>query len=293
MKSYPPLKAILAFHSAMEYMSFTIAAEAMAVTPSAISQQIHKLEEWLGVSLFVREVRQVRATSKAQEYWSSIRPALTQIQKASQSMRERETQAVRLSLPPTLAAKWFAPRMASFIGQHPEISLHLIAASDLADFDNEDVDLAIRYFNGNDSSLEKTLLLPDEARVFCSPDYAQRLKLRTCNDLQNATLLHTTLHPLWSLWLSMFSDLTKAQSERIQSLYFNQTLLSIEAARYSRGVVLCSRHLVESELQNGSLIAPFDCALPVDKAYYVVYPREVKLRTSVQMCKNWLLSLAS
>lgn len=52
-----PIKTLLAFDAAMKYSSFTQAAEELHVTPGAVGQQIQKLEEWLGTSLFIRSVR--------------------------------------------------------------------------------------------------------------------------------------------------------------------------------------------------------------------------------------------
>lgn len=283
------MKALLAFDAAMRTMSFSAAASELSVTPGAISQQVQKLEDWLGHPLFIRDIRQIRPTPEAQDYWSSIQPALAQIRMASNTLRKKQTIEVRLSLPPTLAAKWFAPHMADFMSQHPEISLHLIATTDLADFERDGIDLAIRHFAGHHPHLDSALLLPDEARLFCAPDYAHNLDLRTAADLSRATLLHTTLHPHWPAWLSLYADLSAEQVAALPGLHFNQTLLAIEAARYGRGVVLCSRLLVEAELAAGLLIEPFNYALPLTHAYYLVHRRGRTLRPTAQTLKDWLL----
>ena len=290
MQATPPLKSLLAFDAAMRKMSFSIAADELAVTPGAISQQIGKLEEWLGVALFVREVRRIRPTPDAQDYWATIQPALAGIRVASLALRDRNRQEVRLSVPPTLAAKWFAPRMGDFMNRHPTVSLHLLATTALADFERDTVDLAIRHFDGKASHLDATRLLPDEARLFCSPGYAESLDLQTPADLTKATLLHTTLHPQWPAWLTRFAAMSPPQIAALPVLRFNQTLLAIEAARDGRGVLLCNRLLVQAELNEGRLIEPFDAALPND-AYYVVHPRGTRLRPAAQLLKDWLLQL--
>ena len=285
------MKSLLAFDAAMRNMSFSIAAEELAVTPGAISQQVSKLEDWLGVALFVREVRRIRPTPDAQDYWKAIQPALAGIRLASPALRDRNRQEVRLSMPPTLAAKWFALRMADFMNRQPTVSLHLLATTALADFDRDAIDLAIRHFDGKNPLLDTTLLLSDEARLFCSPDYVERLELRSPADLIRAVLLHTTLHPHWSAWLETFAALSPPQINALPVLRFNQTLLAIEAARYGRGVVLCNRLLVSVELDGGQLVEPFDYALPLKEAYHIVHPRGVRLRPAAQTLKDWLLSL--
>ena len=68
-----PLKALLAFDAAMTHQSFSLAAEALCVTPGAVGQQIRKLEDWLGLALFVRTVRRIEAMPVACAYSLTVR----------------------------------------------------------------------------------------------------------------------------------------------------------------------------------------------------------------------------
>lgn len=292
MSDQPPLKAMLAFDAAMQSNSFAIAAKNLSVTPGAISQQIQKLEDWLGCPLFIRETRQIRPTAEAIAYWAVVQPALASIQRASHTLRHQQSNEVWLSLPPTLAAKWFAPRMTDLLSSHPEISLHLLASTTLVDFNRETIDLAIRYFDGNDAALDATLLFTDEARLYCSPSYCARLGLKEAAHLLHATLLHSTLHPHWPAWLEQFAGIAPSQSDTLPGLYFNQTLLAIEAAKHSRGVVLCSALLVEEEVRQGQLIEPFPYALPLSQAYYLVHTHQQALRPATKILKKWLMEIA-
>jgi LysR family glycine cleavage system transcriptional activator len=292
MKTSLPLKALLAFDAAMRNNSFTVAAEELHVTPGAVGQQIQKLEAWLGVTLFTRMVRQIHPTAEALHYWSNVQPALTRLQHASEQIRLRQLNEVWLSMPPTLAAKWFAPRMAGFLAQRPDISLHLGATTAISDFERDRVDLAIRYFDGEDASLESALLYRDEVRLYCAPDYVKELRLQIPGDLVRATLLHTTLQPHWKSWLQRFGTLSDAQIDAIPHLHFDQALLAIEAARYGQGAVLSSAILTEAEMRDGALCEPFECRLPVTKGYYVVHHKGTPLRPAALALKNWLLQVA-
>ncbi len=291
MSSSLPIKPLLAFDAAMKHGSFTLAAEDLHVTPGAVGQQIQKLEQWLGTTLFTRSIRQVVPTLDALNYWAIVQPALSRIQHASNNLRLSHANEVWLSMPPSLAAKWFAPRMADFLSRHPDISLHLGTSTALADFDRESVDLAIRYFDGNDPDLNLELLYKDEARLYCAPSYAERLKLKTPDDLKRARLIHTTLHPHWGPWMEHFCQLTVKQVQSIPSQHFDQSMLAIEAARQGQGVVLSSALLTESEVKDATLCEPFTYRLALSKAYYVVHHRRAALRPAALALKNWLLSL--
>ncbi len=288
-----PIKSLLVFEAVMQHHSFTLAAEALHVTPGAVGQQIHNLEDWLGVPLFTRRVRQIEPTAEALQYRAEVQPALARIRQASDALRLRQAHEVWLSMPPTLAAKWFAPRMAGFLALRPDISLHLGATTVVADFDRERVDLAIRYFDGQDPALQSALLVPDEARLYCAPGYVRQLGLHSPDDLARATLLHTTLQPHWRAWLRRFSRLADAQIDAIAGVHFDQSLLGIEAARYGQGAVLSSAILVEQELRDGTLCEPFEGRLPLDKGYHVVHRKGAVLRPAAQALLDWLLSLGA
>jgi LysR family glycine cleavage system transcriptional activator len=290
MATLPPFKALIAFDAAMKHNSFSQAAQDLHVTPGAIGQQIQKLEEWLGTALFSRSIRQVVPTADGLSYWAAIQPALSRIQQASTSLRLSHANEVWLSMPPSLAAKWFAPRMADFLSLHPDVSLHLGTSTTMADFDREQVDLAIRYFDGQDLDLISELLYPDEARLYCAPSYMQKRKLKHPEDLTRATLIHTTLHPHWWPWMERFSQLTKTQVQAIPSLHFDQSMMAIDAARRGQGVVLSSALLTEQEVKEGTLREPFSHRLKLSKAYYVVHHKRSTLRPAAVALKKWLLS---
>lgn len=292
MDAYPPLKALLAFDAAMKHQSFAKAAVELSVTPGAIGQQIRNLEDWLGTDLFVRSVRQVQPTASAHGYWAEIQPALRRIYSASHALRSPRSDEVRLSMPPSLAAKWFARRMGRLMTLHPHIVLYLSASAELTDFASEPAGLAIRYFDGKDPQLEAALLCRDDARLYCSPDYAARLNLDSPNDLARATLLHSTMHPHWDEWLGTFSTLTKPAIAAIPVQHFDMSLVALETARQGQGVVLSSALLTEDEVEQGSLIEPFPCRLPLARAYYVVHRRGAALSPAARQVAEWLMTAA-
>lgn len=288
-----PIKSIIVFDTVMRHGSFTLAAAELHVTPGAVGQQIQKLEDWLGLKVFIRSIRHIRPTAEATAYWLAIQPALAAISQASEGLRLRQANEVWLSMPPTLAAKWFAPRMAKFMTANPGISLHLGASTAIVDFEQERVDLSIRYFDGDDRHLAADLLYRGDARLYCSPAYAASYGLRQPEDLVRATLLHTTLLPHWTEWLRKFSRLTGEQIAAIPGQHFDQSMLAIETARHGQGVVLSSAVLTEAEVRDGSLCELFDRPLAVSKGYYLVHHRQLPLKPAASVLRAWLLDLVA
>ncbi|MEN3292724.1 MAG: LysR family transcriptional regulator, glycine cleavage system transcriptional activator [Burkholderiales bacterium] len=274
MKNLPPLHSLVAFEAAARHMSFMKAAEELYVTPGAVGQSIHKLEDWLGVKLFHREVRKVSLTEAGAAYFGRISTALGLISHASIVLKQRGHNEVRVSMPPSFARKWFVPRMVRFMDLHPEISLHIDASSALVDFENDSIDIAIRHFKAQESNrLDVELLFLDELRVYCSPKYCEKLELKQPGNLAKATFLAARIHPYWERWLLQFTKLSAREVAEIPTIHFDASHLAVDTAKRDQGIVLTSTSLVEPEIASGELIEPFEARLPVDEGYYLVGPK--------------------
>src|SRR5215469_5550541 len=261
MKSLPPLNALVAFEAIYRRGGLRSAAEELHVTPGALGQLLRKLETWLGVPLFKREVRRLVPTASARQYHQRISPALSIIVQATTAARGRVPHEVRISMPPGIAAKWFAPRMGRLLAAHPAISLSLNATTQVVDFEDGEVDLAIRHFNGKEDRLSVSLLARDEGRVYCTPQYRRKHRLLRPGDLVRAVLLDNTFHPHWPLWFKTHSRLPLDAVRNIPRIRFDLSALAIDAAARDQGVVLTSPHLTEAERASGILIEPFQAAL--------------------------------
>jgi len=289
MRSDTPLKAIACFDAVMQTGSAVLAAQQLFVTPGAVGQQIRKLEEWLGVLLFVRTVRRLQPTEAASNYWEQIKPALQQIDEANAAVQGRSTSQVRLSLPPAFANTWFARRMPALTASQPGLKLHLNASVEPVDFQSRTYDLAVRYFDGQDDNLDVRLLLRDEVRIYCSPAYRERLQLMRLDDMVRATLLFTTSHSNWSQWLALvglsFDGMTS-------DLRFDQSEMAIDAARRGQGLVLTSPWLVEDDVERGNLMQPFPQLLDTGKGYYLVSSNDRPLGAAASQLRDWLIEAA-
>lgn len=288
-KSMPPLRALVTFEAAVRCGSFKQAATELHVSAGAVSQQIQRLEEWLGYPLFVRMVRRLKVTDQGMHYFGQIAPALEQIRIASKASKNEASNKVCLSLTQTLASKWLGPRLGDFVRLHPDLQVHINASNQPVDLQQDDIDLAIRHFDGKDPHLESTLLFQDELRAFCTPGYQKSKQLTHPDTLQSATLIVTTTLPYWDIWLDNVAPLKLSERKQIAKLHFDQTLLAIDAAIREQGVVLCSAFLVQDEVAQGRLIDPFDKPLYPEKGYYLVHPKQKGLTCAAQKLKQWIL----
>ncbi|MEX5502228.1 LysR substrate-binding domain-containing protein [Pseudomonas putida] len=289
MKTDLPLKAVAYFDAVMRSGSLVIASQTLCVTPGAVGQQIRRLEEWLESPLFIRSVRQLRPTREAYVLWNRVRPALGQLNDACVQLRDGTRREVHLSLPPALASKWFARRMPALMEALPHVKLHVGATEGLSNFDTDEVDLAIRHCDGNVPGLNAQLLLADDLRVYCSPRYREELQLAEIDDIGRARLLHVASHNHWSGWLQAAGY---AGPEPQANMQFDQSLLSIDAARRGQGLTLTSPWLVEDELESGLLVQLFSHTLSVNRGFYLLHRQQTPQQPSTMAVQQWLLHAA-
>ena len=161
-----------AFVAVCETGGFTRAAERLNLTQSAVSHQIRRLEEELGIRLFIRQNRALSLTTEAKEYLPGIRAAFNDLRLATDRLlRKDDGNVLTVSTLASLAAKWLLPRISGFQEQHPGIDVRITTSTALVDFRRDGVDAAIRYGHGKWPGLRADWLMADKMFPVCSPAY--------------------------------------------------------------------------------------------------------------------------
>src|SRR5256885_10288828 len=200
----PSLNGLRAFEAAARHLSFTQAASELNVTQTAISHQIKRLEEELGIRLFVRQNRALALTPEAKEYLPGIRAAFNDLRLATDRLKRRDNDHVlTISTLASLAAKWLLPRLSAFQQAHPGIDVRITTSTGLVDFKSGDVDAAIRYGRGQWPGVRADWLMADQLFPVGSPALLSGNKpLRCPEDLAHHVLLHSINEDDWRRWLT-------------------------------------------------------------------------------------------
>jgi LysR family transcriptional regulator, glycine cleavage system transcriptional activator len=287
----PSLNGLRAFEAAARHLSFTRAADELHVTQTAISHQIRRLEEQLGLRLFVRRNRALLLTPAAQSYLPAVRAAFEDLRQATERLRRRDRdELLTVSTIASLAAKWLLPRVAAFQEAHPGVEVRLTASTHLVDFRREEIDMAVRYGRGHWPGLRALWLMAEDIFPVCSPALLQGGKpLRDPGDLAQHTLLHATIsREDWQLWLTAAGLPTSLAAKR--GLSFDHSFMAIQAAIEGHGVALGRTPIVEADIAAGRLVVPFDVVLPAEAGYYVVAPEETADTPKIALFRDWLLA---
>lgn len=147
-RTHLPLNALRVFDAAARHLSFTRAADELAVTPAAVGQQIRALEDVLGVVLFRRTPKGLELTEEASSGLEALRTGFLHFEDAVRSMQAGQSSHVyTIAAPREFFAAWLAPRLAEFRRANPEVRYSLVSDEE-ADFTEANLDLAVRWAEG-------------------------------------------------------------------------------------------------------------------------------------------------
>jgi DNA-binding transcriptional LysR family regulator len=280
------LGSIELFCLAGELGSFTAAAAAAGVTPAAVSRSIGRLEERMGVRLFVRNTRQIRLTEVGRAYFEQCRQALTQLIEAERMATGQQLRPVgtlRISVPTAYAHHRLLPLLPEFREQHPEVRLEIHVSNRNVDFSDEGFDLAIRVRPPVDSTLIVRHLEDAELVVVAAPEYlARRGTPTTLADLSQHDCIQFDLPSSGRRIPWLFQD----QGKEIEIVGDGGYTLSDDVlggatlARHGAGLFQTYRFVVEADLREGRLITVLQAFGGRSRPHSLLYPhnRHVPLR---------------
>jgi DNA-binding transcriptional LysR family regulator len=290
MKRLPKLSLLRAFEAAARLRSFTLAAQELSLTQSAISHQIKELEEHFERPLFVRKNRTVEPTLEGLRFQKSLQRVFGALEAACDELSlTPSAQVLNLYCAPSFAAKWLGPRLPEFFEAYPDINIRLSTGAEPIDLNRvREIDLMIGYVNLLQVPGVETISLGAERTVpYCSPELLHSGE-SAIDALSRLHLIESQLSPLgWSRWF----DEQGLQIPKRPRTSFDRAALAIAAAVDGMGVVLESERLAQRELARGELV---ELGAEELKPHYIethfLQIRSLDSRQSkVVAFKDWLL----
>ena len=148
-RTHLPLNGLRVLDAAARYLSFTRAADELAVTPAAVGQQIRTLEDVLGVVLFRRTAKGLELTPEGAAGLDALRRGFLEFEEAVRAMQaQQSSKRLTISAPRDFTAKWLAVRLADYGKTDAELGFAMVAADEALDFTQANLDLAICYAEG-------------------------------------------------------------------------------------------------------------------------------------------------
>ncbi|MDG4718656.1 MULTISPECIES: LysR substrate-binding domain-containing protein [Thalassospira] len=292
----PPLNALRAFEAAARLGSFARAADELAVTPGAISQQVANLEASLGMVLFDRNGPKLSLREAGRAYLPSLRRALDEIEAATLDLVTHGVGERRLVIGAlhTLASSWLIPRLKRFQNEYSDIrpvietlALNFATPERSPDLATRQMDVGLYFGDGSWPGVRADKLFDEIQVVVAKPGTVtvdQRTDLNALIASQTR-LIHTTRPKAWHDW----GQVNGVPISGAPGPGFEHFFMLIEAAKAGMGIALLPRVLIEGPLAEGSLEVACDATLQNPGAYYLITPQNRIDAPEVTAFRDWLL----
>ena len=289
-----------AFEAVARRLSFSEAADELHVTQSAVSRQIKALEDELGAPLFVRGTRHVDVTADGQVLLRSVEPWLLKLDGGVRLIREkRSRRRVSVTTFASFASLWLLPQLEVFQRQHPDIDIRVSAHDVLADLDDPELDVALRYCSPQQAPpgalrlFGETLTPVVSRRLFEQMQSGDAPAITQATDLAQHTLAEeddnrsSTEYLSWRYWLTQ-QGVPALQPRRW--LYLNFTYQQVQAALSGQCVALSRLALVFEALHRGELVEPFGAAGRISSpfTYWLIVLPGSRGRPEVKQFCDWI-----
>lgn len=285
MKRLPPMDALHTFVLVAREGSMSRAADALFLTQSAVSRQIQQLEAQIGCALFTRQARGIQLTRAGQTLLPVADQAFQAIRHAIDGLAATSS-SLSVKLPPTLALRWFLPRLPHFQRQYPGVDVRLSTGSfSKVRFEAEGFDAAILYAVQAPGEVYAERLFLERLTPVCAPDIAARL--RTPADLAREALIHLTPdHADWRAWCRLAGIVHPALDAGPS---FEVIDMAVNVANQGLGVAIADPVLIADDLACGRLAVPFP-ALALESGFgnWFVCPKGMERDERVGALLAWL-----
>lgn len=282
-----PLNPLRVFVLASRHDSFVEAADALHVTPGAVSRQVKALEDFLGVHLYTQGANRKELTDAGRHLSALVGPWLDEIESAATRFASAHRQdSLRLSCSNHFMRQWLLPRLGGFLERHPqfEVNFEVARAGEAID---RTADVVIRYGRGHWPGFDCRLLLQPDLIPVCSPAYlASHGPIAAPADLLRHTLLQSRFRP--EDWRHWFGKAGQDMPQSLRCVTFTGTYLAYQAATLGNGIALGRRGMIEKDIAAGLLVAPLPIWCDIDAGFYLCTAAGAAAKRSVTAFCRWV-----
>ncbi len=268
----------------IERGSITAAAAHMGITPSAVGKQITRLEEDVGVRLLQRSTRRVHPTAAGLSVYDRARPLLEELSDTINSISSEEAQVsglVRISATPTFGRIHILPILAQLSREHPQLRFDLKLSEKMHDFIEDEIDIAVREGDLDDSSLYSVLIREGVVQLYASPGYLeQHGSVESLDDLSKHDLI---LVPKTGLSDSSSAGQGKRLPRLVPRFAINELFSVRDLALAGLGIAGLPDYMAEEYVQLGDLVLCLPEFIPMSLPIHAVYPSKRFVAKRVQV----------
>lgn len=263
-----PLNALRTFEVAMRQGSFTRAAIELCVSQAAVSHQIARLEDLLGVTLFLRTSGGLVPTDEGQALFPVLEHGLDAMARVLDRITgTRGTEVLKVGVVTSFAVGWLIPRLPAFQSAHPNVEIRISTNNNRVEILREGLDMAIRFGTGQWAGYTARPVLRAPLTPLCAPDVARRIE--RAEDLFTESLLRSYRKDEWVQWFSAVGCAPPPLTGPI----LDSSIALAELAQLGAGVALLPHVLFQHRLAEAQLVRPLSASVEAGQ-YYVTWPAD-------------------
>jgi LysR family glycine cleavage system transcriptional activator len=293
-RALPPLHRLAAFEAAARLLNFSLAAQSLGMTQSAVSQQVLSLEEALGRPLFQRLHRGVRLTEAGATLLEAVTRSLDGIADVIAMLRQEVARStLTIATDFGFASFWLMPRLHALADALPGVEVRIVTSQLAPNAPAEDADITILFGDGEG----RGVVMLFGVRPVCSPAFLAQHggtgRDWRMLDWSRLPLLHLDApDPVrWLRWADWFAGHgLPPRSSRDRSLRFNTYPLVVEAALLGEGVALGWEPLVDRLLNSGALVPVMTEAVVTGRGYCLAEAPRGRSNPATLAFRAWLLT---
>ncbi|WP_416306432.1 LysR substrate-binding domain-containing protein [Neptunicella sp. SCSIO 80796] len=277
------------FAAAAKHQSYSVAAQELAISQAAVSQQIRSLEQVLGTRLFVRSGRNMRLTPQGEVLSEHVGNAFNLLSQGFDQVQQAPLPGVlQVTTGLSFASIWLVPRLWKFANLYPDIKVKIVVSDELENLRHSDLDIAIRQGDTIDTSLFNETLFVDPIYPVCSPKLLEHMQVKEPQDLLNCILVEAERPGRfsWENWFELANS-TIPLSKR-DWLEVSTLEMGINAVLAGHGVCLGAHCLVKNLIEDGLLVKPFDIEISPGLRFTFLYDQHSPKRERIKVFHQWL-----
>jgi len=288
----PPLASLVYFDAAARHCNLSGAAGELQVTPSAVSRQVMRLEEFLGRQLFTRRKGKMLLTPGGQEYAEQVHGLLADCANfTGKHMKSSGPHSLTIACAAGTSALWLAPRIHRFRAKHPEIKIRVVIQESVRVLSMAVFDVAMYYFKDNllpDLAGQK--VIEERVRAYCSPDYLRGVKLAPAMLLKKTLLVAEDQQWQWLQWHDWFKLCGVSEPEFQHTITSNHYPILAQMATQGQGILLGWEKIIDPLVAAGKLVKASDACASYGGGYYIVWPTTRRQSVPSQLFNEWVRS---
>lgn len=281
----PSLAALRGFEAAVRAGSFSAAARELNVTHAAVAQHVRSLEAHLGLSLLVRDGRQMVPTDAGARLALDLQDGFTQIINGVARLNaDSETKPLSVTCTPNFAENWLMPRLIAFWAAHPDIQLSITPSNKVVDLRRDGFDVAIRYGNGTWPGTDSDFLVRGDYVAVVHRKLLGDRRPECLSELIDMPWFFCQNLPVYRAW-AVQSGLDTRNIKEHELATMSMVSAAVKAGA---GASVMIKAMVEDEIADGTLIV-IEQAVQSGLGYHVLTAKGV-LTPRVKTFRKWLVS---